>query len=225
MMILNGAKPVTATYGETAATDAFVFTPSSLWSYIWRILVILLVIHIILFIVGFFVSRSYPTGTFLKISLPTDDMSKVRISSISMNMTFKEKWLWHYKRFIFMLPIFGDQPGRSLFGMASIKFTKKEKPQYAFLMTLRDLARSQPTNEGGRKFAAILKEVGNKKFKGVIPRVDDTVTAGVLRKMYKPKGPDAKVAGQESNLSGTAFGKYDSNQKLKEILVFIKKSR
>lgn len=225
MFILNGAKPVTATYGDTAATDAFTFTPSSLWSYIWRILVILLVIHLTLFIIGFFIARSYPTGTFLKISLPTDDSSKIRISSVLMNFSFKDKWLWHYKRLIFMLPIFGDQPGRSLFGMASIKFTKKEKPQYAFLMTLRDLTRAQPTNEGGRDFAAILKEIGSKKFKGVIPRVKDTVTAGILRKMYRPKGPDAKVAGQESNISGTAYGKFDSNQKLKEILVFIKKSR
>jgi len=224
MLILNGEKEVSVSCFGCEDTDSFEFTASSLWSYIWRILVILLVIHIILFIIGFFIAKSFPSGTFLRIRLPMDSSSKITMSYVPVNLGFKEKWLWHWRRFVFVLPFWGNQPDESIAGLAEIKFVKgKEKAQIKFLKNMRSLSFTRDSSEAGKAYQTIMKEISKKDYKGSRQPIKDILTSGEVRRYYKGQSNGAKVVGQESNMGTTPYGIFDSEQKLKEIFVFVKR--
>lgn len=101
MLIFNGDKPISVSYGGASATDSFRFAPSPAWEYIWRVLVILLVIHIILYVIGFFNGKckSLPTGYFLSFTLTGADSAKCEPTKKPINTSFWEKYSWHIWRF------------------------------------------------------------------------------------------------------------------------------
>lgn len=226
MLILNGEKTITVTCRGSEAQDSFDFAASNLWSYIWRILVILLIIHTILFLIGFIVCKNFVSGTYLRIRLPDDDSSKIGVSTKPVNLTFGEKWGWHFKRFIFMLPVLANQTGDIAFGKIEYKFTRgKEKDQIRFIRDMRSLEYTKMGNEAGLLYEAYLKEFRSKKYMGGTPRVKDSITAGAVRTMYRGNDVGAKVQNKECNLTQTPYGFYDSDNKLKEIIMFIRRKQ
>ncbi len=117
MMILNGDKEIRATYpGAEACSDHITFTPSGVWSYIWRILVILFVIHCILYIIGFFNGKcqNLPWGSIVIANpSPTAGAAPCDFYSYPINDTWWKRNSWHIWRFFpHKKTLWYHQPGR-----------------------------------------------------------------------------------------------------------------
>ena len=104
--IFPNEKEITLTFGEASATDVVKITPVSLFSRIWRWLVILaillFILHLVLYIIGFFAAKKLPTGVILEFSLnpgssrlPVDVISETKVNIAAIDLI-----KWHLFRFI-----------------------------------------------------------------------------------------------------------------------------
>jgi hypothetical protein len=221
MLIFNGDKAVTLSYMGSSCTDHVTFNPSPAWEYIWRILVILLIIHTILFIVGFFKAKSFPAGTFVKITL-FGDSDEISVKRTCYNFKFTEKWLWHYKRFLFIKPYFGNQSGTSITPIEI--FYKDNREKMKFKKDVRALRYNKSTNAAGKLFDEYLRVFKSKNYQGSNPKKPH-VLSGDVKGMFKPSGKIFILKGQDVGLSETPYGIFDEDLNLKSILMFVRKRK
>ncbi len=152
MLIFNGSKAVTVTYKGATAVDHFVFTPSSVFQYIWRILLLLFIIYVILYIVGFFTTKGLPRGTFVKVTLGEgNDEYTFGVSAKDLNISFKERSKRHFKR---LLPwkIFSNEEHKTILGFIDVKFGRGKVANFNYKKTFVELVNISRRGGFGKYF-------------------------------------------------------------------------
>ena len=225
MLILNGNKTLTATYMGVEVTEEVTFTPSPIFAYIWRILVIILVVYLVLFAIGLFSKkkcRNLPKGYFVFASFgASDDLDEVQIQVKPVNATFKKTWFWHFKRLIFMRPLWSDQEEESCNGLKLKYSPKKSRPQFAFSPTGGKFvicSKKKVNTPKGKLFSSYIDSLHSGKRGGTI-RVD----AGTLNQMFKRDGDQIVKSGEQCDIDERIYARVDSDtMKIMSVVFFVK---
>lgn len=223
MFVFGSEKPVTATFRSLKAEDNFVFTPAGVFEYVWRILVIYLIVHLILFIIGFFKVKSLPTGTFVKIYCGGSRCSCSVDKKI--NFTFKDKWLWHYKR---LLPwtVFKNQDGVRITDYFRIEPENGRARIYYIGEPVAQLVYEGATNETAVAVEDYLDKLRSYNG-GYVEDFEGERGSGIeMRELFSLEESRVKAEGKGEILSeGTYYANVNGSglKKISEVLVFVKK--
>ncbi len=225
MFIFGGDKTVEVEYRGASASDFVTFTPSNIVEYIWRVLLFIFLLFLVSWVVGFFNghAKNLPTGMFITISDFNQPDAYFAVKYV--NIGFKEKWLWHIKRF-HKIFIWGHQEEVRAFGTIKYGFTKDGKATFSF--------------RGDNIVEANIKD-GKPKWKPVQEYIDKCKKAyrkngekGVrsISKALELHGPDMKTLFQATktkidpkyiyNASNRAYGVLDDNGTLESVIFFVK---
>lgn len=98
MLVGSGTKTVGVSCGGATAQMDVSFTPSPIFQYIWRILVILLVLYLITYLLcGCFVCKHFRKGKMVILAISE---RHITVQTKSINRSFSERYSWHLKRFL-----------------------------------------------------------------------------------------------------------------------------
>ncbi len=227
MLIFNGDNPITVSYKDATLSQSITFTPSSAWSYIWRILVILLIIHTTLYIIGFFNGKckNLPSGLVVYNNLGPDGAT-TRLNVRKRNCKFWEKYSWHIWRFFpHKKTLWYHQPPQSLgFGGLKLQYNGKGRNAVPVICTRNEMVELSfypIDSKEGEIVSAFMQSAANYK-KGPAPRMKEAVRVGDLRDMFQIiPGSEVIERGQMTSYSGY-YGIYDAGN-IKSIVFFVKR--
>lgn len=224
MLIPSGDKPLTAHYMDIEVTERVTFTKSPIFAYIWRVIVIIVVVYLALFIIGFFNGkcRNLPSGYFIYTSFGlSDDLDEVQIQVKRVNGTFKDTWLWHGRRLIFLKPLWSDQDEASSNGLKLRYDPAKRRPQFSFSPLGGKFvvcSRRRVNTPKGRVFADYIENLSKGRRQGQI-RVD----AGTLNQMFRKEGDQSVKSGEQCEMDERVYALVDSDTlKIKSVVFFVK---
>ncbi len=117
------------------------------------VLIVLIILHIVLFIVGFFVAKRLPKGRML--SFAVNDWEIGLPSSIAVNLTFKEIFLWHLSRFIPFRELANQRPRKLIW--TKIEINKKTKrPELILQKNVFEYQFVRQQTEEGQMLSALI---------------------------------------------------------------------
>jgi len=184
MGIIDGEKKITASFRDQTA-ESKLFVPKEPVGYTIRIVVVLVILWILLWIIGFTNSKNFPTGTFVTINMYGQAANNVNISVAPVNMTFKDKWLWHIKR-LFGPVIFAHQktPKNTDYDGMILTYVGKGIRKTLHVQFSSGVFETRVTNiEGLSKINEIIETCQNPEYMG--EDVDVRATVGALRDTYE----------------------------------------
>lgn len=226
MFIFNGERTVQASFRNLDASNSVTFEPSGAWSYIWRVLLIIFIIHCIFYTIGFFNGRcqNMPSGYIVYIDASEGSTSRFRYMPI--NIKLKDRVLWHIVRFI---PIprkdrpfyYYNQPVPPGNGYYNFGFTDN----FSFIFRGRQNVEVYPVmlqmqTDGGMKYETFKDSLLKNGHASSASVTYDEITSFAMQ-----TGQPPVPARTETSCSGSAYGIYADNGKIKRVVVFVAKRR
>ena len=177
------------------------------------------------FVIGFFKVKSLPTGTFVKISCGGSRCSCSVDKKI--NFSFKDKWLWHYKR---LLPwtVFKNQDGVRITDYFRIEPENGRARIYYIGEPVAQLTYEGANNETAVAVETYLSKLRNYNG-GYVEEFEGESGSGIeMRELFSVDAERVREDSEKGEMlsEGTYYANVSGSglRKISEILVFVKKS-
>ncbi len=223
-MIITGEKKVALRYGNAVGETTFNLNPVPFTSRLWRWLIIIvtiyIIVHIVLWIIGFFVANSLPKGVLVKITIPSDETSKVRKNITYINIGAGSIIRWHLMRFI-PFKEFMNQPEESVY---SINIYVDDNREQRMIIPKGWTPCALPKKTGNttyKTFNEFIDRCRNVSDESDNPNFAKDIIASDFIKLLRPKKP--YVSHTVVGVSETYYAK-KKDGKICEVYVFVRKA-
>lgn len=225
--IFPNEKEITLTFGEASATDVVKITPVTLFSRIWRWLVILaillFILHLVLYIIGFFVAKKLPKGVIVKFTVsPQAKGMFVKGMAKKVNIMKRDLVKWHLFRFIPFMEFKSQKPVAN--DLVELGFYGKSSAA-EFKVKRESLVKQTRFNDGSEESNVLenFKRGWENYRKGSSsPNIDRQITSGDFANLFEEYGDGTKLErGTTCGISGW-YAVYDEKQNIKRIVTFIR---
>ena len=206
------------------------FTPSPIFAYIWRILLIILIVYLTLFFIGVFSKKkccSLDPGTFVKVSPGDSSTDKITIQLSYVNIERRlEPWTWHLKRLYFKQPFWSHQQQEdAAFGLVKLFITSDAQKKFQFSRSVSVYSLGDSQSEEGVIFYDFIKSLKSADFNGAARKSID-VSSGTIMSMLEREGTVLQPNETCSASSGTCYAVLDPDapEKVLYFVFFVKRN-